>query len=223
MTKALVVGVGLVACLLMMSGCARASTPLPPPPTDAEVTAAMVTYVDARAVEYGTDHPEVWENVTFKRFIEASESETFIGECTREFGVATVSFDSDGNMSWSASSDDDLVSTAVNACSLMYPNESMRAQVRTDAQLEYLYNYNTVFLGPCLASGGFEPEEPPALTDFVADSRRDMFSWTPYSTIDFEGTVWGNYDDDPDLYDLGFRNLMARCPIAPEGFVQWGW
>jgi len=221
MTKALVVSVGVAACLLL-SGCAGASTPLPPPPTEAEITAVMTKYTNEQANQFGDAYPEIWENVEFVRFIDISESEQFVGECTRGFGVTTVTFDEIGNMSWADDSGTDFVSTVVNACSLMYPNEVWRSQVRTDAQAEYLYNYTSTFLQPCLAAAGFVSEKPPSRKVFLADSDRNLYSWTPYNSITVENVAWGNYDEDPKLYESNLAALMARCPMFPEGLEPWG-
>jgi hypothetical protein len=221
MKKALVVGMAVVACL-GMAGCAEASTPPPPPPTEADIDAAMVEHAEVLKEQYNSAYPEVWENVEFERFIEIGEQEALVGECTREFGVTTVTFDSNGNMSWSDDSGTGYVSMVVNACTAIYPDEAYRSWVRSDAQLDYLYNYTATFLEPCLAAAGFRAEPMLSREAFVAESRRDLYSWSPYNSITPENVVWGDYTSDPDLYESNLETLMVRCPMLPEGIRQWG-
>lgn len=216
MTKPLFVGVGVAACLLL-SGCSGASTPLPPPPTEAEIDAAMTEYVEQNVDARDATYPEVWENIRFERFIAMDEAPDVLGGCVAEFGVTTATFSTDGSSSWSDLPNSTYVSTVVDACTLQYPYDFLKTYVHSEAQNEYLYNYGVNFVQPCLAAAGLEPGTPPGRDTYQENVQQGLYAWSPYNTIDFSGWLRGsgNLGQYPPEEMMLF--LQQRCPMTPAG------
>jgi hypothetical protein len=219
LVAAVVAGVTAVVgvAALVISGGSAPSNPPPRPPTEAEIVDAMVTYVDEQAAHRSGVHPEIWEQVKFETFATEDDAPLVLSACLSDFGVTGVEVGDGGSMSWTNSSGRGLQSAGVDACSLMYPFEYIKATVRTDAQLSEIYRYVTAFLVPCLQGQGLEPEEPPALDEFRSAAHRDLRWWNPYDTLDYRGVMWPNYDSDPTAYDLRVNELIAQCPPTGDG------
>jgi len=205
-----------VLCLaIALSGCAAAPVP-PPNPTDAEIDSIMVARVESMAASDTEAHPEVWNAITFGRFIANEEAPAVLGECMGAFGVTTVQIGTNGSMSWTDSAGDGFVETVISACQFAYPSDYSREWVHTDAQLEYLYNYVTTFLVPCLSAAGYASEEPPTRRAFMETARHDLWAWSPYNSIDFARTPRWTLTIQDGPTEMEYSMLQNRCPYGPE-------
>lgn len=66
-------------------------------------------------------------------------------------------------------------------CYAEHPVDPMSSdQIATADQLEYLYDYYTRWVIPCIASTGREVVAIPTRSEYLAD---DSFQWTPYGSV----------------------------------------
>jgi len=211
-------GAAAALCLAVaLSGCAAAPAPPPPPdPTDSEIDRIMVARVESMAASDTEAYPEVWSAITFGRFITHEEAPAVLGECMGAFGVTTVQIGTTGSMSWTDSAGDGFVETVISACQFAYPFDSSREFVHSDAQLEYLYNYVTTFLVPCLSAAGYASEKPPTRRAFMDMAHRDLWAWSPYNSIDFSRTPRWTLTIQDGPTEMEYSMLQNRCPYGPE-------
>jgi hypothetical protein len=209
--------VALVVCTLALTGCSAASIP-PPEPTQAEIRAAMATFVEKQVEIRSSAHPEIWTGVQFRNFIEPDEMARIYEGCVSRYGVTNVTVGADGSMSWAGVDTDEVAMNVVNACTLQYPPIVFQSLVRTEEQLEYFYTYTTSFLVPCLRSNGYGFEAPPSRDEFLESAQRELSVWSPYNTFTIPSKErWSGYRFDSDEFALGRERIENQCPQFPDG------
>lgn len=171
----------------LVGGCASRADYVPPPATAAEREGALDRYYDARWAELetripGLERPEVARVaiVDDDQWVQRMEL------CLGEFGI------------------DDAVphgfQVALLSCQERYPSRGMYETMRSEAQLDYLYQYNSRFVSPCLLLSGLPVPSPPA--------REDFFSSNGYN--------WNVYQGDRATTDRLKQLLLWKCPPPSE-------
>jgi hypothetical protein len=205
----------VVVAALVVTGGSAASNPPPEPPTEAEMESIMEAHVEGVAADGAVTHPEIWRKVGFERFVTPDEAPGVINECIRGFGVTTVEISVNGSFSGTL---EEYERAVVDACSLSYPYEFMKAGIQTDAQLEYSYNYATTFLIPCLRAAGYAIDQAPTRESYLSSAHDYLQGWSPYDGFKFASDRrWSNYRFDSPELALGLEQLGQRCPATPEG------
>jgi hypothetical protein len=77
------------------------------------------------------------------------------------------------------------------------------------AQIEYLYEYYSEELVPCMAARGYPPDSVPTRSEFVAQ----LGSWHPYFAM--HAGDWTTMFGDP--------SVLAECPPTPPGIPDPGY
>lgn len=95
---------------------------------------------------------------------------------------------------------------AMFTCSMLYPYDYAEPEafgIYSRAQLEFLYDYFSRRLSPCLEFLGYEVPEGPSLEGFTAG---EFSGWTPYYAM-----------RPTPLTAAEWRRIDLRCPVPPIG------
>ena len=178
----------------------------------------MSEYVARQVETRATQFPELWNTVEFEHFVSPEDTPAVMTGCLTGVGVTSALYGADGSFTTGNSAIGEFEFAAIDACTLSFPPDYQKPYVQTDAQLRYLYSYDTTFLMPCLRAAGYAPESPPTLEEFIDSAFGSMWVWSPYSTFNFASDRrWSNYPfNSPELV-IGLEQLNDRCPPYPEG------
>ena len=178
-----VAGLALAASVVLLGGCAAGPPTTPPPATEAERDTALERYYDERWEHLSRLIPELVrpqvERIAVVDDVEWSET------------VAACVDDRDDS-----AEDQDAFQIALLVCQEQYPSRSLFESVRSDAQLDYLYDYYANFVEPCLELGGFDVPPTPTREEFFADG----------------GYTWNIYQDSERRSSALKHMLRTMCP-----------
>jgi hypothetical protein len=189
----------LGASVLLLAGCGPAPE-MPAPLTDAE---AAQRAEEGNAQWWASMFPgEPQPVVEPVEYLTAESEGTQIQNCLKAAKIDGLIFS--GNDSWGYAGSDAEVLDQINrqyfVCALQYPYDPGESGFLSEAQLEWVYNYNQKRLVPCLQLMGYTIAN--RTSDYVAGSND---YWIPY----FEmypipsATEWARID--------------LRCPPSPIG------
>jgi hypothetical protein len=203
-----------VAAVLALAGCASRPTPVPPPPTAVQVKSMMAEWSVAQTRNYEMDLAESIANPGVVGFIDLSDWPEVMTTCVEGRGGLDAEYGPGFQASLPAlSSKDAAVTYAANAeCRIEYPLTSLREQLRTPAQLDYIYTYFKNQLIPCLRSQGVVVQPLPSSAQFKVQSENGLNLWSPYAHI----------RSQPGQSDASLTALKARCPALPAGIPSPG-
>jgi hypothetical protein len=205
------VGVAFLAVLasIFLASCSATNAEPPPPaPTSAQVDQMMQDWAARQSSAY-SDHILGWQRpVAFERFVAPASRTRALAACISQVSQGEFSsLSSRQNFDTTFGSDSVAKFDFASAvCSIRFPPSSLRAQLRTPAQLDYTYDYYTKELLPCLRSFGIGVKGMPSATDFREDSQHGLVAWSPYAALDVRTTL------APPL-----SVLQGKCPPAPPG------
>lgn len=86
-------------------------------------------------------------------------------------------------------------------CHAQYPIDPSELAPLDEREVESLYAYFTLELGPCLERNGVAVSRPPSLTVF-SENLNTSAAWSPYRSVPSDGST--------DVSDL-----LRRCPQLP--------
>ncbi|MEP6478243.1 MAG: hypothetical protein ABJB03_02535 [Rhodoglobus sp.] len=207
--------VAVVAAALMLAGCAAAAPPLPPGPTDAEAQ-ALADQVQERAWEnftnrYAGEVDLARPQVKVVEYIHEGEYVEQMTKCLVAAGV-NATFDRAGVSAepgpGQLAGD---VAYAQYVCSLEYPVHPEEQGFLSRAQLEYMYDFYTTRLSPCLRLMGYPVSSAPPRSAFVEGYEENLyFGWIPY------------YDVQPYVHnDREWEEIDTRCGALPDPFPHF--
>lgn len=189
---------------MLLSGCTQH---VPPPPfTDAELEAQYHELVDAAwdntQLEGTSVRPAVVGDVALKM---GRYNILDFHECLGDGGALTWQMSSTNGapvfMTSSGATAAPGDALRAYACLAEYPITNDMVKVRlTKAQKEYLYDYYSRWVVPCLSGLGYELVDVPTRDTFL----RSIVEWNPYSSV----------PNDDGLIDLAMLAQQCGHPYA---------
>jgi hypothetical protein len=192
----------LVAAALVLSGCV--ATP-PPGPTEVDLAAFQARMLELSWSNSGLSGEP--PSVDPQPQSSVNDSVMAVGQCMEHAGV--------GGQSWEFSSSrgymlygpaegpagDPVVQLAFYTCVAAYGFVHTADEVRTPAQLDFIYDYFADWLVPCILDQGYALSEVPSRAEF-----HEIYGvWSPYWSI------------SPSLTTRPLEELIAVCgPEMPE-------
>jgi hypothetical protein len=195
----------------VLTACSPAALTMPPVPamTSTEVESAYEAFVESRWLSVEAEYPESTRPVVERvRFIAPGEMPEVVVGCLLQAGFdATVTTDAFGPALEVSTPEaqSDTVAVAWFVCDAQYPIDPTLTQPLSGAEIEYMYDYNTRTLLPCLAGEGFEIEAPSKQTYIESFGTPD--GWYPYSEL-------------LGLDQETLQGLAKACPQNPPGFRE---
>jgi hypothetical protein len=186
--KAVAAVLALVGTVLGVGGCGAGERLTPPPPaTDAERDIALERYYAARWEELAALVPGLMRP-PLERIEVISDEDWggFIEVCIGEYAADLES--------------DRAFQIALLACQEQYPSQSLFESIRSDAELDYLYNYYAAFVEPCLVLSGYSVPTRPTVEEFYLGG----------------GYTWNVYQGNRSTTDREKQFLIAKCPPPPD-------
>lgn len=189
-----------VAVLLLTSGCATRANP--PSLTQAQLDAITAADNDARwAFFFGGRTDVVRPDVHRLAYVPANKAETYYKSCLRAAGV-----DPEGIYGFAAYDPGPLATQAYvtyYTCVAEHPVNPLEIGYLSRAQVDYMYDYYTARLVPCLRVLGYPVSDPPPREEFAATAYPGR-EWDPYAQV------------HPVPGKFSWASIDARCPPLPE-------
>ena len=172
----------------LLGGCGASSMPSPPPPaTDTERDVALERYYDTRWEELKSIVPGLERPLLDRVEVVADDRWTgFIEMCIGQYAASLES--------------DHAFQIALLACQEQYPSQSLFESIKSDAQLDFLYDYYAEFVEPCLVLSGYAISPRPTREEFYLGG----------------GYTWNVYQGDRSTADSLKQLLLAKCPPPSE-------
>jgi hypothetical protein len=169
----------------------------------------MRDWAKTEAGRYPTELRQNLADVSFVRFVTPDAWSAVMKQCSDAAGARGITF-VDGVAALTESVTDaerQTDSWAYAACSIEYPLVSVRSQLRTPQQLDYIYAYYRNSLVPCLRTSGVGVAGMPAPDQFRDGSDNGLTMWMPYDHL----------SSAPWLTAASLVSLREKCPPAPPG------
>lgn len=188
-----------VASVLLLAGCATAP-PLPASISEAEAQDRVDRFNDVRWQSMFPDEP--MPSVEPIAYSDPRDSRSKVLECLKNSRIEGLSFGP--NLSWEYSGDaegQDSVNRAEFICSLQYPVDLSipgRSGMLTEAELDWIWNFNQDRLMPCMRQLGYTVVIRPH--DDVRDYWYPYFQMVPTPSSEREWAL-----------------IYLHCPPSPIG------
>jgi hypothetical protein len=193
--------IALAASVAVLSGCASAPH-LPPGPTPAQVKATVAEYNEAWWRSIAPDEP--MPVVDPVEYLAPDDDGHQITDCIVKAqlpGIMSEEYTYFGITTPAAVRGYEKVQFV---CSMMYPPDLSHPEelgILSPEQLDYLYEYFTTRLAPCMELLGYQVTGTPTHDEFV---NRDFLAWAPY------------YAMTPQPHStIEWRRFDLRCPPPP--------
>ena len=201
MNRATAAGVAIMASAALLTGCAP-HTELPAPLTQQQLDAIVAADNDARWSFLFADRTDVVRpQVQRIDYVTPQKAEAIYKNCLSSTGVDLDYVFGFGNYT----SDPTGLTAAYLAyytCVAEYPIDPRAIGYLSAAQLDYMYDYFTERLAPCLRSLGYHVDPAPPRSAFAGTS--------------FNGSAWDPYDDvHPVPGKYSWALIDEQCPPLP--------
>lgn len=190
----------LLASVVILTGCVSEPT-YPPGMTQAEADAILASQVAAQRSHVEALFPDA-EQPDFVVIHDHDKYQDAMNECLEESGAIPLLA---GDPSGIPVVERTALELALALCSLENQLDPFAMGFRSQAQLDYLYEYFTTKALPCMELMGLEAPEPPTKEQFVSEGGW----WSPFELF------YSLPPEDAQLFEF-------RCPTLPaEVFPEY--
>ena len=191
----------LIAVTLLATGCAARVTP--PPLTQAQLDAITAADNDSRWAFFFGDRTDVTRpDVHRVAYLPSNTAETYYKSCLRAANV-----DPEGIYGFAAYDSGPVGTRAYlvyYTCVAEFPVNPLDIGYLSRAQLDFMYDYYTTRLAPCLRLLGYAVTAAPPREEFAATALPGQ-AWDPYSEV------------HPAPGKYSWATIDEACPPLPAG------
>ena len=170
-----------LACAMLTLGglTACAATQAPPTPTRAQLETLISEQAGAGSNGFTT------YGVSFVRFVTPNRWATTMNRCVEAAGISSVDFTQANTPYWMLNPPQGRAAfeRALVACTLRYPETTVRPLLRTDAQWNYQYDYLATEFLACVRSSGARVEALETRAAFLRSAHAFAAMPSPYRLI----------------------------------------
>lgn len=193
--------VALAVVLPLATGCTAPVTPAPL--TQRQLDAITAADNDSRWAFFFGDRPDVQRpDVHRLAYVPSHKAEAYYKSCLRAANV-----DPDLVYGFAAYDSGPVATRAYleyYTCVAEFPVNPLEIGYLSRAQLDFMYDYYTDRLAPCLRLLGYQVTAPPPREEFVATALPGQ-AWDPYARV------------HPIPGKFSWAAIDARCPPLPAG------
>lgn len=175
-----------VGCALVLGGCVSAGS-YPSGPDDAQIEAERMRILDLTWQNLGLTGERPTPAVTPIAPGEFWNIQLY--ECAQDRGIALAGYGYSSDTGYDFASDRDIEQSALRdlyACVAAQPLDPFFiGEFYSEQQVDYLYDYYSDWLVPCLELHGLAIDQAPTKSEFVAG----LASWSPYDSLTPETLV----------------------------------
>jgi hypothetical protein len=170
-----------IACVAVLAlvGCASTGTAAPPQPTRAE----LMTLVSEQAGS-GPDGYRAY-GVSLHRFIAPTAWGATMTACVGSHGITQVDFTQANNPYWTINPPEGAAALkrALAACTLQFPETTLKPLLRTDRQWNYQYDYLSQEFVACVRSAGATVGQLVSRNEFLRDAHAFTAMRSPFALV----------------------------------------